>query len=117
MSTKLASDKKLRLSYKTNFLTVSIKANFIDFCKGSDLKAAQRHASPLGRRELEAAYIQELVYKYDKITEEDLEEVIRRPYTKEEQDMSAWRRMKYQLEHAVKKVSSNLPAPIRCITS
>lgn len=92
--------------YKRDFLYIAEKLNFLDFCKKSDQQASQRKQRLLGRRELEGAWIQELITKYDQMSTADLESMIGRPWVSSLKDALVAR--KFLLEKAVEKVSPDL---------
>lgn len=97
-------DKKLVIKHlRRNFLFVAESVSFLDFCKRSDMMATQAGRSVLDRQELEGAWVQELIYKFDEITKEDIEEVMGKPYVETEEDARDF--MQRRLQQAVAKVS------------
>lgn len=95
-------DKKLVAKYSGKFLFIAENISFLDFCKSSDLKAHQQGKPVLGRQELEGAWVQELIFKYDEISRADLQEVIGRLHVATEEDAS--KLIKQRLKAAVAKV-------------
>ncbi len=100
-------DKKVVARYSGKFLFVTENIRFLDFCKSSDLKALQQGKPVLGRQELEGAWVQELIYKFDELNQEDHQEVIGRPNIETEEN--ALDLMKQRLGAAVAKVSTSQP--------
>lgn len=96
-------DKELVTKYSGKFLFVADNISFLDFCKLCDFKALQKGKRVLGRQELEGAWVQELVYKFDQIKQEDLQGLLGRFRVETEED--ALGLMQQRLRDAVGKVS------------
>ncbi|KAF8866837.1 hypothetical protein BDZ45DRAFT_683050 [Acephala macrosclerotiorum] len=94
-------DKSLAPKYTGKVLFVADNISFMDFCKASDFAAVTKGVRVLGRQELEGAWVQELVYKFDKIKPADLQELLGQFRVLSLEDAASL--MKQRLREAVKK--------------
>lgn len=88
-----------------SFIWVERHISFLDYCKDSDSLACRKWLPVLTRRELEGAWAQALVYKFDNEKEEDMRNLIDSPsirWVKTMEDVRTW--MRYNLQRAIKKV-------------
>lgn len=104
-------DKSLAPKYTGKVLFVADNISFMDFCKASDFAAVTKGVRVLGRQELEGAWVQELVYKFDKIKPADLQELLGQFRVLSLEDAASL--MKQRLREAVKKVNSTFPNLLR----
>jgi hypothetical protein len=97
---RVEANPAIIIKYKNqiDFVELATTYSFIDFCRKSDRLAVQKRYAPMGRAELESAWIQELFYKFDAM---DLE-TIKRKYGWGEDAQS---RVHLLLKKAIDKVS------------
>lgn len=81
------------INYTISFYRIASQSSFVEFCKLSDDKANPRGLQQLGRFQLESAWVQEVLFKFNATWEKSIAEIIadvKRPQIDHREIAEAW---------------------------